>query len=74
MALGLRLWHTFACVVLGYSENNSFPPKCTTDIFLFMIIFGNPGTTRNYVGYLKWACEYISLSLEWYSGKLKMTL
>ena len=74
VASGLRLWHTFASTVLGYTEDRSLPPEVEGDVCLFIAIFQNPGTATNYVGYIKWACQYLALSLDWHGSDLKITL
>ena len=74
VASGLRLWHVFATTLLGYSEHASLPPKSETDVCLFVSIFRNPGTARNYVGHVKWACLYLALPLTWHGSELSMTL
>ena len=74
VASGLRLWHVSATTLLGYSEDASLPPKSETDVCLFVSIFRNPGTARNYVGHVKWACLYLALPLTWHGSELSMTL
>ena len=74
VASGLRLWHVFATTVLGYDEDASLPPKTETDICLFVSIFRNPGTARNYVGHVKWACLYLALPVAWHGSEVSMTM
>ena len=45
---GLHAWHAFATDILGYSVNETLPPKRDVDICKFLAIFRNLGTAANY--------------------------
>ena len=70
---GLHPWHAFATDILGYSVNETLPPKRDVDIFKFLAIFRNLGTAANYVGYIKWACTHFSMVTSWWSPTVTLT-
>ena len=74
VASGLRCWHAFATSVLSYRETDTLPPKCARHIVSFVAIFQNPGTARNYVSYVRWACVFHRLSADWHDQELQMVL
>ena len=53
VASGLRAWHEFAVVVLGYPEDSTLPPRKAEDVEKFVGIFANGRSAANYVGYVK---------------------
>lgn len=71
---GLRCWHAFAVSVLGYPETGTLPPRCPEHVELFVAIFRSGPSATNYVGYIKWACTYSGLSMEWFGPSVQMAL
>ena len=74
VASGLRCWHQFAVTVLQYRPEETLPPKCARDIVYFVAIFQNPGTARNYVSYVRWACVLHRLDCAWFDPEVQMVL
>jgi hypothetical protein len=71
---GLKCWHTFAVAVLGYSPECTLPPRDPAHVEQFVSIFRNGGTASNYVGYLKWACKYVGVGLDWFNSSVELAL
>ena len=61
VASGLRAWHQFAVLVLGYSPSAILPPLEGEDVEKFISIFRNGSTACNYIVYLKWICTHMKL-------------
>ena len=74
VASGLHVWHAFATDILGYTEDETLPPKHDVDICKFCAIFKNPGTATNHVGYVNWACTHLSMVTSWWSPSVTLTL
>ena len=74
VASGSHVWHTFATDILGYSEDETLPPKRDVDICKFLAIFKNPGTATNYIGYVRWASTHLSMVTDWWSPTVTLTL
>ena len=74
VASGLRAWHTFAETVLEYPANATLPPRSPDDICCFISVFVNAGTAANYVGYIRWTCLQLELSVLWWTPAVTMTL
>ena len=72
---GVRNWHLFATLVLGYEEGCTLPPRESKDVIAWAASFRNCGTASNYVGYVKWCCIYTGLAYEhWYTEELRLVL
>ena len=71
---GLRLWHSFAVEHLRYAEDQTLPPRSACDALHFLALFRNPGTARNYVSYVRWACVAFHLSTLWWDGQVELAL
>lgn len=74
VASGLRAWHQFAVLVLGYAPNLTLPPAAGEDVEQFITIFRNGATASNYVGYVKWVCMHLHLNLDWSTPAVAATL
>ena len=74
VASGLHVWPAFATDILGYSEDETLPPKQDVDICKFLAIFKNPGTATNYVGYIKFASTHLTMVTSWWSPTVTLTL
>lgn len=60
--------------MLGYSATTSLPAQSEADMCMFVAILRNAVAARNYVGHVKWACQYLGLPLTWVGCSLTMTL
>lgn len=74
VASGLRCWHSFANQVLQYRDEETLPPKCARHVVQFVGIFRHPGTARNYVSYLRWACAFHRLDTSWCDQEVQMVI
>ena len=68
LASGLRAWHLFCVMVLGYSANASLPPASAEHVILFMLMFKNGSTASNYVTHILNGCRAVGLSCTWHDG------
>ena len=74
VASALRCWHAFATAVLSYENGDTLPPKHSSDVEAFVAIFKNGNTAANYVGFIRWACTHLHLSLSWDTATLSATV
>lgn len=74
MASGLKCWHTFAVGVLEMPEDATLPPQSDSDILLWLCIFKNPGTARNYKSFVRFACSTLGLDVSWDTERVKQVL
>ncbi|CAK0804488.1 unnamed protein product [Prorocentrum cordatum] len=68
-ASALRAWHVFAVSVLKYDSEDTLPPKCEDHVLLFLAIFQNAGTARNYLHFLHWACVEQGVDVSWHGPR-----
>ena len=74
LASGLRAWHSFATMVLGYLAEESIPPHCSQHVLMYLTLFNNAGTASNYLGCLVSACKYWGLCQDWYDDEVRMVI
>jgi hypothetical protein len=74
VASGLKSWHAFAHAVLGYPSSGTLPPRSSHDMMKFVTLFKVAATGANYVGYVRWTCVNLGLSVAWFDDELKLTL
>ena len=73
-ASGLRAWHSCAVEVLDYPASHSLPPRSSLDACRFVVIFKNAGTAANYLNYVRWACRYCGVDIDWWDDSVKAVL
>ena len=71
---GLRMWHFFACDVLGYTYYATLPPASARDVVLFVSVFSNAGTAANYIYYIRYGCKFKGHSTAWCTDEVRLAL
>jgi len=71
---GLRCWHAFAVGVLQMSENHTLPPRSDNDVVLYVCIFRNGGTCKNYISALRFGCRISQQSMVWDTDRVSQAV
>ena len=63
IASALRCWHRFAAQIINIDDCETLPPRHDSHVMMFIAVFRNGGTCRNYVSAIRFGCRMLDLSM-----------